>query len=114
MSCISPNPRPPGSPRPWGVQLALSFIAHKRARDYASLQAPACLRSPSGRLGSIRFNLLTKGFPEVSTRWLLPALQWSDAQAGLDLRGLLVPEVLWDLLRKGSAELGRKKFTDYA
>jgi|GEM_PF-6580564 len=57
--------RPPGNPRPWGFPgPAPSFIARKSARSYASLQALTCLRSPSRRPRSLRFNLL----PEVSRR----------------------------------------------
>jgi hypothetical protein len=41
-------------------QLAPSFIARKRARDYASPQAPRCPRPPSGRPGSLRFNRLVE------------------------------------------------------
>jgi hypothetical protein len=56
---------PAGNPPSMGVsQLAPIFIARKRARDYASLQAPTCLRSPSGRPGSLRVNL----WREVSRR----------------------------------------------
>ena len=47
--------------------LAPSFIARKPARDYASLQALTCLRSPSGRPRSLRFNLMR----EVSRRSLV-------------------------------------------
>jgi len=46
---------------------APSFITRKPARDYASPQALTCLRSPSGRPRSLRFNLLT----EVSRRSLV-------------------------------------------
>ena len=54
-----------GKPPSMGFsRLAPSLIARKPARDCASLQALACLWSPSGRPRSLRVNLFT----EVSRR----------------------------------------------
>ena len=54
-----------GKPPSMGFsRLAPSLIARKSARDCASLQALACLWSPSGRPRSLRVNLFT----EVSRR----------------------------------------------